>query len=194
MTLLADPQTTTEPMTVEAFLAWAEETPDHQRYELHDGVVVEMSPSKAKQTVIAARIIAYLTIFAEEHDLGYVSSSDGGLRVSKQDFYAPDAAFYAKARLPGGLPDNDYFTLAPDLAVEVVSSSDKYSAHEKAQRYLALGVKLVWVVYPERDSIEVYTPAEEAGAVLIRTLRRGDTLTGGAVLPGFSTPVARVLG
>jgi Uma2 family endonuclease len=194
MTLLADPQTTTEPMTVEAFLAWAEETPDHQRYELHDGVVVEMSPSKAKQGTIALRIGALLLLHVEIEGLGYIGGADTGFRVSKQDFYAPDAAFYAKARLPGGLPDNDYFTLAPDLAVEVVSTSDKYSAHEKAQRYLALGVKLVWVVYPERDSIEVYTPAEEAGAVLVRTLRRGDTLTGGAVLPGFSTPVVRVLG
>ena len=191
MTISDAPAETTK-LTVEEFLAWAEQQPDGPRYELHSGEKVEMPPSKARQTVISARMIIYLGHFVEENGLGIVSSSDGGFIVSKEDFYAPDAAFYSKERLPDGVPDDDYFRVAPDLAVEVVSASDEHSAHHKARRYLDLGVRIVWVVYPKRRAVDVYTPTE--GGFTVLEVKDDGTLTGGDILPGFELPVARLLG
>ncbi|MFM9105143.1 MAG: Uma2 family endonuclease, partial [Chloroflexota bacterium] len=49
------------------------------------------------------------------------------------------------------------------------------------------GVPLVWLADPERRSVTVWTPDEAP-----RTLHPGDTLDGGAVLPGLALPVAAV--
>lgn len=56
---------------------------------------------------------------------------------------------------------------------------------EKATYYLANGAKLVWLVYPRKRVVEVYT-----GNGNIDILREDDTLSGEDVLPGFTMPVA----
>lgn len=191
MTISDAPAATTK-LTVDEFLAWAEGQPDGTRYELHSGERIEMSPSKARQGTIALRIGGLLISYAEEHGLGTAGGADTGFIISKEDFYAPDAAFYSKERVPDGVSDDDYFRVAPDLAVEVVSASDEYSAHHKARRYLDLGVRIVWVVYPKRRAVDVYTPTE--GGFTVLEVKDDGTLTGGDILPGFELPVARLLG
>lgn len=47
--------------------------------------------------------------------------------------------------------------LVPDLAVEVMSPTDRFAAlSQKARRYLSDGVQQVWVVDPERRAVFVY--------------------------------------
>lgn len=72
----------------------------------------------------------------------------------------------------------------PDLAVEVQSDgqSDRFMAN-KAAYYLANGSRMVWLVYPETQIVEVLTPDN-------RTLLNSEgIISGGDVLPGFSLPV-----
>jgi Uma2 family endonuclease len=59
---------------------------------------------------------------------------------------------------------------------------------DKAQRWLSFGVRLVWVVWPKQQTIDVW----QAGASMPATLTANDTLTGDAVLPGFTYPVADI--
>jgi len=49
-----------------------------------------------------------------------------------------------------------FFPVAPDLAVEVVSP-DRYHPEmaEKARLYLQLGVRLVWVTWPDSRQVDV---------------------------------------
>src|SRR5579859_2972543 len=82
--------------------------------ELIDGEIVIMSPSSAKPSIVGAIVLAYLSQFVREHDLGYVSGADGAYELSLGNTLAPDVAFVAKARLPK-MPDR-FFPLAPDLA------------------------------------------------------------------------------
>ncbi len=51
--------------------------------------------------------------------------------------------------------------------------------------YFDAGVRLAWLVHPERQTVTVFTP--EAAQV---TLVPGAVLDGGDVLPWFSLPVA----
>jgi Uma2 family endonuclease len=49
------------------------------------------------------------------------------------------------------------FSIAPDLAVEVVSPSNRpRQMLDKAELYLISGTQLVWVVYPEERVVDVY--------------------------------------
>ena len=75
-----------------------------------------------------------------------------------------------------------FFQGAPDIAVEVVSPSDRASeVAAKVQDWLQAGCSVVWVVDPENRSVTVYRSRNE-----IAVLTASDTLSGGDVLPGFS--------
>jgi Uma2 family endonuclease len=58
---------------------------------------------------------------------------------------------------------------------------------DKAEYYLKNGTKLVWLVYPEKQLIEVFRANGDSDFFTIN-----DTLDGEDVLPGFQLPVRQV--
>jgi Uma2 family endonuclease len=79
-----------------------------------------------------------------------------------------------------GYPD-----LAPDLAVEIRSPANTWEElHQKTSEYLAAGVGMVVLAWPERHFIEVHRPGREA-----KRLGLDDVWEGDDVLPGFSCRV-----
>ncbi|HVO43872.1 MAG TPA: Uma2 family endonuclease [Aggregatilineales bacterium] len=162
--------------------------PSDKRYEVVNGVLVEMSPSGDRAAITALWFGALILGYVEAHDLGEVTGADGGYELSLTPYIvrAPDVAFVAKERLTGPM-DGKYYHFAPDLAVEVVSPQDTArEVHDKVLEYLRFGVRLIWVVYPESRTIDVH---QAAGA---HTLKIDDELTGGDVLPSFRVPVRDV--
>jgi len=78
------------------------------------------------------------------------------------------------------------YPIVPPLVVEVISPTDKYSdVDAKVDLYRADGVRLIWVVDPQRRKVAVYTPESEAPVIY----RPGSVLSGGDVLPGFTLAV-----
>ena len=76
--------------------------------------------------------------------------------------------------------------MVPDLAVEVVSPTDRAEAGlDKVREYFEAGVQLVWVIYPKLRVVHVFESFTR-----IRVLTRADDLDGGALLPGFRLPLA----
>jgi Uma2 family endonuclease len=100
----------------------------------------------------------------------------------------PDVAFTSTERAgpvvtKGGIPQ------MPDLAVEIKSPDDRIrEMREKADYYLRNGARLVWLVYPDSQSMEVCTLNSE-GILQIDPLAADEILRGGDVLPGFSVTV-----
>ena len=95
----------------------------------------------------------------------------------------PDVIFVSYARWSKGkkLPTDRSWEVTPDLCVEVVSPTDHADdVREKIDEYFDAGIPMVWVVYPQRELVDVY----ESPAVC-RTVRRNESLEGGTVLPGF---------
>jgi Uma2 family endonuclease len=85
--------------------------------------------------------------------------------------------------LPAG-----YFPGPPDLAVEVVSPSDRAAdVQQKVQAWLQHGAQLVWVVEPKSQTISIYRPDGSA-----TVLQSSATLEGDPVLPGFRYDVRRL--
>ncbi len=82
------------------------------------------------------------------------------------------------------------WSLAPDLAVEVVSPSESAAdVYDKVQDYLAAGTQAVWVVYPTRQAVVAYAADGSA-----RSLAASDTLRDAQVLPGFQCQVSELFG
>jgi Uma2 family endonuclease len=55
---------------------------------------------------------------------------------------------------------------------------------DKARAWIDRGVRLVWIIWPERRTVDVWTPD-----AAMRTLRDADHLDGGDIVPGFSLPL-----
>jgi Uma2 family endonuclease len=121
--------------------------------------------------------------------IGYVTGADGSYILSATNRPIPDVGYISKGRLPE-LPLRED-PIPPDLAVEVVSPTDDLrEVQKKALRYLHYGVQLVWLVYPEDQTVDVYQPSDPS--VEVQTYRMGEALCGAGVLPGFSLPLADI--
>ncbi len=161
-----------------------------KRYELVRGELIEMTPSGTKHGAISGEIVGFLHRFVRENNLGYVFSSETGFIVERDPdtVLAPDAAFIAEGKLPGGeLPDG-YLEAPPDLVVEVVSPSDSYQQVEKkAAQWLVAGAYVVWVVNPSTKSVAVWRAPNQ-----ITYLTGDDELDAEPALPGFRIKVSRL--
>jgi Uma2 family endonuclease len=169
--------------------AWTDEElmalPDDGKYELVDGELIRMSPAGGRHGEIIVLLSARLVNFAIEHGLGHVLDGQTGFRFPSGEVRCPDVSFVAASRLPGGVPAG-ILHVAPDLAVEVLSPSDgPADVARKVGEYLAVGVKLLWVVDPERRNAVVYRPGATP-----RTVRQDGALDGEDVVPGFSCPMS----
>ncbi len=160
-----------------------------ERYELIEGELVEVSPGRRLHAVIQLRIGSRLLAFVDEHDLGIVGTEEGFILQSNPDtVLAPDVSFVSRARLTPESPG--WSRVPPDLAVEVVSPSNSQpEIDRKVCIYLSGGVKVVWIVYPERKSIVIHEPEKSP-----QILSGDQSLEGGTVLPGFALPLSLLFG
>jgi len=159
------------------------------RCELIRGELVMMSPAGFQHGHVAANIIAILANFVNPRGMGAVTGSETGFLINRDPdtVRAPDAAFVRAERLPPADP-RGFFPGAPDLAVEVLSPSDRASeVSAKVRDWLEAGAAAVWVVDPENQTVTVYRSPGEAAI-----LGGSDTLLGGDVLPGFGVPVREI--
>ena len=163
---------------------------DGGRCELVKGEIIRMAPTGAEHGVVTARIGHLIQEFALAHDLGLCCGAETGFILQRDPdvVRAPDAAFVATARIPEAGVPSGYWPFAPDLAVEVVSPSDRLAdVHVKIAEYFAAGTRLVWLVEPETRMVHVYRSQQQ-----VEVLGTGDVLEGGDVLPGFQCPVRRL--
>ena len=168
---------------------------NQQPFELIDEENIPLSPNVAGHQEMTMKLYTLLDVLARQHNLGNViietpfvlSESDDWVSGSR----TPDLKFYRAGRLEAykaATPNYKLkpYALVPDLVIEVVSPTDRYSnLLRKVAAYLDDGVELVWLIYWQRQTINVY----QAEVDQVETLRLGETLTGGEVLPGFSVTV-----
>jgi Uma2 family endonuclease len=153
-------------------------------YELIEGVLKEVSPSSFKSDVVGVRITSAILLYADERQLGYVTGSSGGyiLNPEPATVVAPDAGFVRRDRFPEGIPDRGFCPVPPDMAVEVISPSDrKPDIAEKLALYAKAWVALVRWVDPERKTVTVYRLGQTP-----EVFEATGVLDGGDVLPGFT--------
>jgi Uma2 family endonuclease len=165
----------------EADVLAALEAPRKRLCELVEGVLVEKAMGH-RESALAAFLSGLLNGFVIPRNLGIVTGADGTVRLFPGLVRIPDVAFTSWDRLPGRrMPTTAIPTLAPNLAVEVLSASN--TSGEMARKradYFAAGAQLVWQIDPAARSVSAYSDVDK-----VRVLGQLETLDGGAVLPGF---------
>lgn len=161
----------------------------HQ-YELVRGRLIKMSPSSSKPAIVAGRVLRPLGNFVDEHKLGVFGGADWGFRLASNPdtVRSPDCAFVRAEHVPDtGVPDG-FWPGAPDLVVEVLSPSNRFSEMlERVEDYLAAGTRLIWILDPEARTARVFHP-DRAPAFF----GEDGVLAGEDVLPGFTLRLADV--
>ena len=149
--------------------------------ELVDGILVEKAMG-SMESLLAIEIAALLRNWVKPRKLGAVLGEAGMLRLAPGLIRIPDVAFLSKDKFPGGqFPRDSAWSLAPDLAIEVLSkgNTDKEMT-EKLHDYFAAGTRLVWHVDPQKRQVQVLTSPQTS-----RIVTQDQMLDGGDVLPGF---------
>jgi Uma2 family endonuclease len=174
--------------TADEFWDMLPEFEEGKRFELVEGVIVEMTGSRPINSKLGVRIARYLDIFSEENNLGHVLGADGGYTLSPHNVRIPDVSFISYARYPE-LPTR--IEGGPDLAVEIISPSESsQDVLKKVTLYFNAGTKLVWTVYPDLQMVYSYRPSDDGMSV--RPIDTEGTLDGEDVLPGFALKVSEI--
>ncbi len=160
---------------------------DGRRLELVKGELYEMPPAGGRHGNAGSNLHIALGVHVKVSRLGRMFTADTGFVISRgpDTVLAPDVSFVSYDTLPTGDVPAGFLELAPDLAIEVKSPSDSNrEVREKTEPWLAAGTSAVWVVDPGDRTVTVH----EQGQVP-QVLTESESLSGGAVVPGFQVSV-----
>ena len=157
-------------MTVDEFLAWAENRPG--RYELIGGEVYAMSPERARHAETKAAAYTALSQALRRAGIPCRVLPDGmTVRVNKQTAYEPNALVYCGARLPGDAVE----VPNPIVIVEVVSSNTGphdtsaklagYFQVPRVQHYLIIDPARKLVIHHQRGAEVIETRIASEGSL-----------------------------
>ncbi len=171
---------TVESITLQEFL-----TNDYESYEYVNGELVPMSNPTLEHGEVSSNLVFLLGTYIRQHQLGRIYTAETTFQIGESG-RKPDVAFVSQERLPENRRQTS--PVPPDLAIEVVSPSDKtYDVQDKVLEYLNAGTRMVWVIEPVLRTVTVYRSPGD-----IKTLTINDTLTGEDVIEGFQCSVAAI--
>jgi hypothetical protein len=151
------------------------------RLEWVGGRLLYMPPCGDRQAVTIGDLVVALGAWAAARDDFVFGTSDAGFKVG-DDVRGADAAVWR--RVDVGTVTGGLFRLVPVLAVEVEGRYEREPAlRAKAERYLEVGVEVVWILLTRAREVIVLTRDREA------RVGRGETVPGHASLPGLAPPV-----
>jgi len=156
-------------MTVDQFLAWAEDHPG--RYELFRGEIVPMSPETVGHTEIKGAVYIGLLAAIRSRSLPCHALMDGAtVRIDETTAYEPDALVYCGEKLPGAAVE----VPNPVIVVEVLSpSTRRVDVSMKLAGYFRLpSVAHYLIVDPTQPSI-VHHARGDGDAILTRIVTDG---------------------
>ena len=173
----------TRPLTAEELLAMPD---DGMRHELVRGELTTMVPAGWDHGKVGGIIEDHLRQHVKANRLGVVPMSDTGYLLARNPdtVRAPDVSF---VRLERDRTERGFYPGVPDLAVEVISPTDRYAeVEEKTREYLRAGTRMVIVVDPQGKTARVHT------ATATRDLGIDDTIDGADVVPGWKLPLREI--
>lgn len=156
-------------------------------FEVVNGVRVE-KPMGLIETRVAAILYRLLANHCDAAGCGHAAIESLFELPTSENDRKPGVAFVSYQRWPADrpLPRANAWPVVPDLAVEVVSPTDKmFDVIEKVGEYFTAGVQQVWLILSNVEQVFIFT-----GVSHVRVLTRADELIGDPLVPGFRMPTA----
>ena len=179
--------TTTRPMTAEELLNMPD---DGFRYELVRGELRKRPLAGHVHGRYAASIGISLAVHVKANGLGKVYAAGTGFKLESDPDHvrAPDAAFVRRERAEAVGDAPGYFPGAPDLVIEVISPSDRYTeVYEKVADWLNAGAQAVVVVNARGKVVRVHRSLND-----VVVLSESDMLDVNDVVEEWQMPVREI--
>lgn len=175
-------------LTEEQFYRLCQVNQDWQLERTAQGELVIMPPVGGISGNREADFISWLWLWNHRSGLGKVFSSSTIFRLPQGGDRSPDAAWIGLSRWEAlSREEQEKFPpLCPDFVIELRSRSDSLEEmHQKMQEYLNSGLRLGWLINPQKQQVEIYRPGQPVEVRELPTDLDGET-----VLPGFSLSLA----
>jgi Uma2 family endonuclease len=161
---------------VEAFEKWAFR--QELGYEFTKGDVFKKSMIKETELLI----IWFLNQLFKKTDFyskGSELLAEVGMRLSTGSFRIPDLSFFtAQQHLSASRGER----IVSEFVIEILSNSESgQHIADKINDYFASGVKVVWYIYPETETIYVYTSPKN-----INVCNGDDIVSASPVVPDYT--------
>jgi Uma2 family endonuclease len=181
--MTTDLQTTTAalPTTLAEFELW--EPNDGYKYEWNDGELIKFTQIKRKHLKLIKKLNR-LFLLSDGHQKGGELICEQDVMMTGIQLRRPDMAFFTDEQInsEGGEP-------IPEFCIEIISSNDQINdVKKKIKEYFKNGVRVVWVVLPEEDMVEVYTSVRD-----IKVCMEQDICSAAPVLDDFQISVEELL-
>jgi Uma2 family endonuclease len=156
-------------MTVDEFLAWAEENPG--RYELVDGEILAMAPQRLSHANAKYAIQTALLAGIGKAGLPCYMVPDGAtVRVSESTAYEPDALVYCGPEKPG----DDIEVRDPVIVVEVLSPGTRHiDLSVKLEGYFRVESIRHYLIFDTERRFIIHHAKDESGVIQTRFVRGG---------------------
>ncbi|MGI0482701.1 Uma2 family endonuclease [Geminocystis sp. CENA526] len=131
-----------------------------------------------------------LNAWNRQKKLGKVFDSSTGFKLPNGANRSPDASFITLEKWHSLTPSQQekFLPLAPDFSIELKSPSDKLSdTQKKMQEYIDNGVKLGWLINPEKKEVEIYRQGQKK-----EILNNPKNLSGEDILPDFILDLSEI--
>ncbi len=157
-------------MTSDAFLAWAMQRPEGERYELVAGEVVAMAPERIAHARAKGEIYRRLRD-AIDAALACEAYVDGmAVEVDAHTVYEPDVL----VRCGAPLPDETIKLTDPIIVIEVLSPSTRArDAGAKLADYFRLPSVRHYLIVRTEDRAIIHHVRDDAGAIATLIIRDG---------------------
>ena len=147
------------------------------------GEIIILPPTGCETGNYNAELIVEFGMWNRQKKLGKVFDSSTCFKLPKGSNRSPDVAYIKKERWDK-LTDEEktkFSPIAPDFVLELMSKTDSLrQTQKKMEEYIDNGVKLGWLVNPEKKQVEIYRQGEEK-----EILDHPQTISGEDVLPDF---------
>ena len=154
------------------------------KYEWKQGWVEKKAYMKPDERYIIDNIITKFNTLPDYQKKNHIMAEADCYFSPLEAYHRPDAAYLTREQIkhPNTAPE------APALIIEVSSPSNSdLKNKKKILEYLAVGVQMVWYIYPQIKQVWIHTsPASVA------VCQEGDTCSADPTVPGLHISVEEI--
>jgi Uma2 family endonuclease len=178
---LLDTHRITLRVTHEEFEKLCQDNPDLRLELSANGELIVMAPASWESSERNLNLATDVDIWNRQTKLGRAFDSSGGFTLPNGAVKSPDVTWIEKSKLadiPAGVA---FPEVVPDFVIELRSKDDSLKTlREKMEEYRDNGVRLGWLINPQKKQVEIYRLGQE-----VKILESPISLDGEDVLPEF---------
>ncbi len=128
-----------------------------RQWELVNGELISMPSPTPRHQDIVFRIQVAIQQYLEAGTIEGLAYQDVEFALSDNDRVRPDLCILLAGNARRLDPDKIPVPGAPDIAIEVISPSERaWESHDKVRAYLHSGTTEVWQVFPKSRTVQIH--------------------------------------